>query len=369
MRGLTIFTTTMIKQLRALLTILITFTAFAACKPTPGLQLFRADHKYYQYTGRVDFSNPERPRFWSPGVYIAAAFRGTTCDMLINDEELGGYSNNYIEVSIDGGKPIRLQTTGKTNTITIAKGLKNTRHTVLICKDTESGIGYLEFVGLRCEKLLPPPAQPQRKIEYIGDSITAGTGSDESEVACGAGHWYDQHNAYFSYGARTSRALNAQWQITAVAGIGLLHSCCNMDILMPRVYDKVNLRGNAVKTDFKQYQPDVVTICLGQNDGIQDSVKYCGAYVGFINTIRSKYPKASIVCLSSPMAADVKFSKTLQRYLTAIVKTANNNGDKNVSRFFFLRSFNSGCDHHPDINEHGIIAQELTAYIKGLKKW
>jgi lysophospholipase L1-like esterase len=345
---------------------LLLSTAFASGKASPKLKLFKADNKYFKYTGRVDFTDPQKPKFWSPGVYITTKFKGASCQLLINDEELFGKTHNYIEVVIDG-KPQRIQTTGKTNTIQIAKDLTNGEHTLLICKDTESGMGYLEFVGLICENLLPFN-QPGRMIEYIGDSITAGAGVDASQVACGKGQWYDQHNAYLTYGARTSRALNAQWQLTAVAGIGLVHSCCNMDILLPQVYNKVYLRNDSINYNFKQYQPDVVTICLGQNDGPQDSVKFCGEYVRLIDTVRSKYAQADIVCLSSPMA-NPQLTAVLQRYLTGTVQFVNKRGDSKVSKFFFSKSFNSGCDNHPDANEHEIIAGELTAYLKKLKGW
>jgi lysophospholipase L1-like esterase len=356
----------MTRSLPAVVFMLLFWVASASGKASPKVKLFTADDQHFKYTGRVDFTDPQKPKFWSPGVYITTRFKGATCDLLINDEEMYGKTHNYIEVVIDG-KASRIQTTGKTNSIQIAKGLSNGTHTLLICKDTESGMGYLQFVGLRCEKLLAPD-EPKRMIEYIGDSITAGAGVDASEVPCGKGQWYDQHNAYLTYGARTSRALNAQWQLTAVAGIGLVHSCCNMNILLPQVYDKVYLRNDSLKYNFKQYQPDVVTICLGQNDGRQDSVKFCSEYVRLIDTIRSKYATANIVCLSSPMA-NQELTKVLHRYLTAIVQSVNKNGDSRVSKFFFSRSFNSGCDNHPDANEHEIIAQELTAYIKTLKGW
>ncbi|MES2061531.1 MAG: SGNH/GDSL hydrolase family protein [Bacteroidota bacterium] len=354
---------------RSLLTILFAFLSFAITalgKASPQIKLFTAADQHFKYTGRVDFTDPQKPKFWSPGVYITTRFKGPTCELLINDEEMYGKTHNYIQVVIDG-KALRIQTTGKTNSIEIAKGLSKGVHTLLICKDTESGMGYLEFIGLRCEKLLMPD-EPKRTIEYIGDSITAGAGVDASEVPCGKGQWYDQHNAYLTYGARTSRALNAKWQLTAVAGIGLVHSCCEMNILLPQVYDKVYLRSDSIKYDFKQYQPDVVTICLGQNDGKQDSVKFCSEYVRLIDTIRSKYANADIVCLSSPMA-NQELTTVLQRYLTGIVQAANKRGDSRVSKFFFSRSFNSGCDNHPDADEHAIIAQELTAYIKTLKGW
>jgi len=350
------------KLLLILLTVYVS-GSFAANKT----RLFKADDKRFKYVGRIDFSNAEKPRFWAAGVYITAKFKGTSCTLLINDEEMHGTDHNYIEVIVDG-IPSRIQTTGKTNEIEIAKGLKTTAHSLVICKDTESGIGYLEFVGIKCEALLTPPKQTRRRIEYIGDSITTGTGADQSQVACGKGVWHDQHNAYMSYGPRTSRALGAQWQLTAVAGIGLLHSCCNMDILMPQVYDKVYLRNDSLQWDFNRYKADVVTICLGQNDGVQDHDKYCAEYIKLIKTIRGKYPAASIVCLTSPMA-NAHLTTVLKQYLTDIVSTVNKAGDKKVSAFFFSRSYNSGCDNHPDINEHGLIAGQLTAYIKTLKHW
>jgi lysophospholipase L1-like esterase len=347
--------------------LLFTIAAFGRHKQADFLTLFKANDPKFIYTGRIDFTDPEKPKFWSPGVYIEARFKGTTCQVLINDEALNGSNHNYIEIVIDG-KPSRIQAKQKNNTITIASGLADTEHTLLICKDTESGIGYLEFVGIKCERLLSAPKKPKRKIEYIGDSITAGTGMDLSEIPCDKGQWYDQHNAYMSYGPQTSRALNAQWQLTAVAGIGLVHSCCNMGILMPQVFDKMILRDNKMAWDFKRYQPDVVTICLGQNDGKQDSVKWCSAYVGFIHMVRSRYAKADIVCLTSPMA-DPVLAAVQKRYLTGIVEAINNEGDKKVNKFFFSRGFNSGCGGHPDLNEHGLIAAELTGYLKQLKGW
>src|SRR3569833_1124563 len=99
-----------------------------------------------------------------------------------------------------------------------------------------------------------------------------------------------------SYGPLTARALNAQWQLSAYSGIGLVHSCCDMKYVMPQVFDKVNMAADSIAWDFSKYIPDVVTITLGQNDGKQDSTLFCGEYVKFIKTVHSKYPKAHIIC-------------------------------------------------------------------------
>ncbi len=327
-----------------------------------------ADNPYYQYTGRISFSNPKEPIFWAPGVYIKAKYKGTTCVIALDDELLYGTSRNYLEIAIDDNPPYRIQTSERQNNIVAGEGLLYGEHTITICKNTEAGIGYLKFRGLSCEELLPLSQKPERKIEFIGNSITCGTGSDLSVVPCDANQWYDQHNAYMSYGPVTARALNAQWHITAVSGIGLIQSCCDMTVVMPDVFDKVNFKDNSIQWDFSQYVPDVVTICLGQNDGIQDSITYCNAYVNFIKTIRSHYPQAHIIGLTSPMA-DNTLVTVMKNYLTGIEAKMHSDGDLNVHKFFFSRSFNSGCGGHPDLSEHQKIADELAAYIKTLMGW
>ncbi|HWZ04990.1 MAG TPA: SGNH/GDSL hydrolase family protein [Mucilaginibacter sp.] len=342
--------------------------SIANAKKHADLKLFTADNANIQYVGRIDFSNPQKPRIWAPGVYITAKFKGSKCVMLINDEA-GGTNHNYLEIVIDGKNPYRVELTDKVNELSVPDGLSDGEHTILVCKDTESNNGYIDFLGFKCEKLLPLPAKPRRKIEYFGDSITSGTGMDLSAVPCDKGQWYDQHNAYMSYGALTSRNLDAQWQLTAQAGVGLVHSCCDMNVVMPQIFDKVFLRGDTINWNFNNYKPDVVTICLGQNDGPkQDSTLFCSTYVNFIRAIRKHYLKADIICLISPMG-DNTLTTVLQRYLTAITGNLNAGGDKKVYRFFFQRQYHNGCGGHPDMDEHKLIAGELTAYIKQLKGW
>lgn len=339
-----------------------------AHKKSPLPVFFAADHPYFQYTGRIDFSDPKLPRYWYPGVYVRARFGGTQCTVVIQDEMAGGSKHNYLQLVIDDTIQYRVKLKGKRDTIEIAKGLKNKPHTITICKNTETNIGYIEFAGIFCDKLLPPPTRPKKSIEFIGNSITCGTGSDVSRVPCGKGVWEDQHNAYLSYGPLTARNLKAQWQLTSYSGIGLIHSCCNIPFAMPQVYDKVMPARDSIVWDFKEYNADVVTVCLGQNDGIQDSATFCSAYVQFVKKIRNHYPEARIVLLSSPMA-DQKLLTVLKNYITAVVTHINNEGDKKISSYFFSKSFNSGCDAHPDLAEHKLIAGELTAYLKRIMKW
>lgn len=331
---------------------------------------YSADNSKIQYIGRVDFSNPLKPKMWASGAYVVIKFNGSFCELDINDEVIYGSVHNYLEIKIDDQPAYRLQLKNKENKIMLAKDLSKGEHTVIICKNTEFENGYIEVIGFTCEKLLAPPAEQKRKMEFIGDSITCGFGSDESEIKCGekGSQWYDQHNAYMAYGSSTARSLNAQYHLSSVSGIGLIHSCCDKKILMPQVFDKINMAKNELKWDFNRYQPDVVTVCLGQNDGVQDSTQFCAAYVKFAKTLRSYYPKAKLVFLTSPMA-NTTLKTALMKYIIAVKASLNTQGDKNIGSYFFTKQAIKGCGSHPSIAEQKEIATELTAYLKKEMKW
>jgi len=331
---------------------------------------YSADDSKIQYIGRVDFSNPLKPKMWASGAYVVIKFSGTFCDLTINDEVIYGSVHNYLEIKIDDQPSFRIQLKNKENKIALAKNLPKGEYTVVICKNTEFENGYLEVIGFTCEKLLPPPAKQKRKMEFIGDSITCGFGSDESEIKCDDknAQWYDQHNAYMAYGPIAARSLNAQYHLSAVSGIGLMHSCCDKKIVMPQVFDKINMAKNELKWNFNRYQPDVVTVCLGQNDGVQDSTAFCSAYVKFAQTLRGYYPKAKLVFLTSPMADNI-LKTALIRYITAVKVELLKKGDKNIGSYFFAKQSKNGCGSHPSMAEQKEIASELTTYLKKEMKW
>jgi hypothetical protein len=326
-----------------------------------GTRWFPADDPHIQYMGRIDLSNPKLPRFWNPGTVVRFRFIGQRCRIVVHDEVQYGNTHNYVVVLVGDSMVYRKKLSGHTDTLTVPG---HGDQVVTICKATE-GIGWMEVAGVEAVSLLAPPPLPDRKIEFIGNSITCGYGNDGSDIPCGKGEWYDHHNAWMSYGARTARALKAQWHLTAVSGIGLIHSCCKMTITMPEVFDRIDNRGNQGDWDFKLYQPDVVTVCLGQNDGIQDSTAFCGAYVKFVAHLRQVYPGARIVLLTSPMG-NAELTAVLKRYIGGVIRGL---GDVRVSSFFFSKQWGKGCEGHPDMNEHLEIARELTAYLQGLMGW
>ena len=341
------------------------------------LALIGANNSNIQYVGRIDFTTLTEPKFANPGVYIKAKFTGTFCDIDIKDD----YSQNYIAVIIDGKASVRFPMTSVKKTFRVASGLSSGEHTILICKDTEAGVSAITFYGFHCGGLLPVTDMPTRKFECYGNSITCGScmlnGAPCQLVDKGT-NWNAANSAYLSYGALAARALNAQWQITAVSGIGLVQSCCGMTNTMPDVYDRQDLNNSSsVKWNFTKYIPDVVTICLGQNDGstIVASQAFKDKYIAFVNTLRGKYPDASFFLVTSPMADSSSSSsclfKVMQTSLANIVDSLNNAGDSKVYWVSLPHDQRGGCtsNPHPNVAQHESIAAVLEATIKQKMGW
>lgn len=329
--------------------------------------VYPALHKLIQYTGRADKSNTAGPVIWAPGAYINIAFEGSYCIMKIKDEVKYGKSHNYIIVQVDEEKPYRIQLKERENSIVLANNLKEGKHSITICKSTEAEIGWIQPTAFITKKLIAPAKKPKRKIEFIGDSITCGMGNDESSQPCGKGEWYDQNNAWMGYGPLTARSVKAQWHLSSISGIGLIHSCCNKTTVMPPLFKKLSLSADSINWDFKQYQPNLVTVCLGQNDGIQDSTAFCSAYVHFMQSLRTCYPKATLVMLTSPMG-DKALNSVLQRYILSVEKALKQK-DKKIDHYFFKQQYIKGCSSHPSGEDHLQMAAELTAFVKQKMRW
>ncbi|MFT4204950.1 MAG: GDSL-type esterase/lipase family protein [Chitinophagaceae bacterium] len=322
---------------------------------------YRGDDPRIRYMGRIEMFGSQ-PRLWTGGAYFSFRFKGDTAMVILEDEVRYGVQHNYMEIQVDNDRPIRLRLNKKIDTIYIVPATKSAVHNTVVCKDTETGIGYVGVNGIVAEELLPLPKGKKLLFEFYGDSITCGASSDTSSVGCHAGRWEDQHNGYMAYGAQLARMEDADWIMSSVSGIGLMHSCCDMKIVMPEVWRTMDMHNDSLRWDFK-YSPNVVFVCLGQNDGIQDKTTFRDNYVDFLQKLRMQYLHQPIVLLSSPMA-DTSLRQFLKMEIESVLKKAQKKGMKKLYSYVFEQNYNSGCDAHPSIAEHTAIAAQLDAYLK-----
>ena len=341
--------------------------------------------KHILYTGRISFANPERPAFNFPGVQITAAFEGTSLRMMAKPR------SGYFMAQIDQAEPFKVAFTGERDSVaTLATALPEGRHLVRLMYIIEGYEFYPEFWGFVLDpgrRLVCGPVLPDRKLEFIGNSITCGYGNEGLNPN---EHFdYATENHYYSYASLTARALNAQHWVVARSGIGAYRNyggpkTGTPESCMPVQYEftgyawKPDLRQEPTflseKWDFSRYQPQVVCINLGTNDlstNKYDTKLLKQGYQRLYNMVRAHNPQAKIVFLCGSMlnGKELEIAKQLLNEVTA---EANRAGDKEVYRFDFTPqdgSLGYGSDWHPSLWQHEKMAAELTAYLRSLMKW
>jgi hypothetical protein len=367
-------------MIRILLLIIVTLNLYSCYQKSGNTKMrYSAKDSKIQYEGRIDFTNPEKPKLSGPGSYIKFQFKGTSCEVFLKDENLYD-QKNYISVELDGNYTGRIVLDSTKQSYVLAKDLIDTDHTILICKATESSIGYIEFSGILCNELVDLENKNGRLIEFIGNSITCGMGLDLSGIPCESGEWYDQHNAYLAYGPLSARALDADWLLSSVSGIGMTRYWNTTGPTMPDVYDDLYLSIDSIMTwNPENHNPALVSICLGQNDFSDgegpkpraelDSTDYAEDYIKFLKKIRKRYPDAQIACISSPMI-DGRKKKKLFSYLSAVVQyMQEKENDAKIHLFEFKLTYNKGCSWHPSREDHLAISYELLPFYKKIMGW
>jgi lysophospholipase L1-like esterase len=252
------------------------------------------------------------------------------------------------------------------------------KHTVWIYKATEAQTGpiFIQKVEGKNIRSISPASAPL--IEFIGNSITCGAAADPSEVPCGQGVYHDQHNAYMAYGPRVARALNTNFILSSVSGIGIYRNWNSDGPTMPQVYEKTDFQNESTRQwNFKTYTPKVVSIALGTNDFSNgdgkkprlpfDSAAFVSNYNSFVKLVKTKYPQVQIALLSSPMI-NGRNRTLLQNCLTAVKSATDlaNPADKPVAVYFFAPMQARGCSGHPNVEDHGIMASELLPFFRKL---
>ena len=134
--------------------------------PLKGTFISPAD-QHILYTGRISFTNPERPAWNYPGVQIIAAFEGTSLRMIAKP------GSGYFMAQIDQAEPFKVTFRGERDSVvTIATALSEGRHLVRLMYIIEGYEFYPEFWGFILDKgrtLVDGPFLPSRKIEFIGN--------------------------------------------------------------------------------------------------------------------------------------------------------------------------------------------------------
>lgn len=250
------------------------------------------------YMGRILRTDSTAPTFTYPGTTAMLNFEGLSIAMAASP------GSGQFMVEIDSLAPFKINFTPSDSLITLADSLGEGAHSLRVTYAIEGYEKHPEFRGFVISgpgsKLLPAPERPKLRIEFIGNSITCGYGTDADS---GDTHFsYDTENHTLSYAYLTARALDADFNIVARSGIGMYRSYNGPregtpDNRIPGEYDHTLIYDPAHYWDHRSFRPDIICINLGTNDTSVDNYDitlFEEAYKKFLAHLHLLQPQAKI---------------------------------------------------------------------------
>ena len=328
-----------------------------------------------EYSGRINRSSEESVGLNWPGSSIRINFEGASIAVLLQDES----GDNYYNVILDNDSIFILRPQTIKQYQVLASNLSKGPHTIELFRRTEWDRGPTDFYGFKVDtnaKLLAKSPPKKRKIEFYGDSITAGFAVEDTSGK----DLYDSiyTNNYASYAAITARHVEADYQCICKSGIGITVSWD--PLIMPELYNRLIPTDSTSKWDFSLYRPDVVVVNLFQNDSWlvnitehpefikrfgdekPDEAFIISAYQEFIAGLRTHYPAANIICTLGSMDA-TKDGSLWPGYVQKAVASLK---DENIYTHFMPYEESSA---HPNVQQQKNMANSLIEFIEKTIEW
>ncbi|MFA9377951.1 MAG: electron transporter RnfD [Lachnotalea sp.] len=338
------------------------------------------DNELLQYSGRIDFTNKKEPIMIYPCSSVTLKFTGTTLKIILRNKNI--YWDNYLGYIIDGKQEKVLLTNEQDKIITLADNLKEEEHLAIIFKRMDSchAISLLGICINENGRLLQCDDKPNRKIEFYGDSVSAGEVSEAVEYVGkpDPSHKGEYSNSWYSYAWLTARKLNAQIHNVSQGGIALLNGTGwfyeNNYTGIESTYDKMSYHpelGEITNWNFAEYVPHVIIIAIGQNDSHPvDYMKeeYNGeqghywreSYENFVRNIRVKNPNSVIILTTTILQHHVNWDNSIE-------EVCNKLKDRKIMHFLYSEN---GCKTpgHIRISEAEQMSDELVGFINSINK-
>lgn len=311
----------------------------------------------------------------------------------------------WISILINGVPAARQMLTYGRYWICLFRGMNdNTVKNMRIIKEVQAMSAdpdaLLQFHAVKGDGQFMPVPERALKLEFIGDSITSGEGavggkSEQDWIPM----WF---SAVSNYCAMTAAALNdAEYRILSQSGWGVLTSWDNNPKAnMPRYYEQVcgllpgernRELGVQEQNDFAAWQPDVIVVNLGTNDGgafhspewrdeagrrshkqrlnpdgsyhEEDLQAFENAVEQFLVTLRKNNKNAHIVWAYGMLG--IPMMPAIYRGVDAYISRSS---DRKVSVFQMpnMTEAAMGARSHPGALAHEEAATALAGYIKGI---
>jgi hypothetical protein len=303
---------------------------------------------------------------WS-GSSLTTTFNGTGLAVTF---EAAGNATDY-EVIVDGARLAanKIELVAGEKTYPVVSGLPLGEHTATLHRRTEASTGATVWKGftVTAGALVKTPRPFAHRIEFVGDSITCGYGTECATASEAFSTKTENH--WLTFGAGAARIVNADAHFVAWSGKGMFHNYGNeQSAKMPELFPRTIGAEAKDDWDFASWKPEVVVINLGTNDwngGVDTAaeiVSFQTAYRAFIDKLVSYYPGVVIYGIGNAIVG-----KSHTEAVKAVME-GYQSSDRRYLLFSVKSSEGQGC-YHPTAATHARWADELSAAIKADLGW
>lgn len=292
-------------------------------------------------------------------------------------------------------------------------GLSTGKHTLRISKLSEARYGAALLKSIRLSaagRFVDPPATPGhlsgRRMLFLGDSVTAGSGSigDRSCAQLDA----STQDGLLAYGPTAARALRADYQVLGFSGATVVVPRIRSGkdwteavqrLYQPRMQDllpKADALGPSPPYNLSAFVPEVVVMAAGVNDFIEATFdssfqvtssaearlppqqEWVAEYVALIRQIHETYPAASIISMAWPLEISLTLLgdwEKAQLYSSWMAAATSHVEAARIPNHHFLQleslapgtaSPSKYCKNHPNAAAHAQIAAQLSKFVQAV---
>ncbi|OEE66293.1 lipolytic enzyme [Enterovibrio norvegicus FF-33] len=328
-----------------------------------------ATHHAINYEGRItkDYAAGTVQFNW-PGTTLKTQFVGSqlTLNLIGNGD--------HFDVLINGKLSHKILT-NRGNTVqsfTLFESEQSENVTVDVVKRTENYETMTKVISLDHDGTLNGIWEDQPHILFIGDSISAGFGSESTKRECTWEEVYTSSNARLAFPYQTGETLDASITQVSFSGLGLIR---NWSGNQPHH----NLTDYADKAGaifgrtlaFEDTYPNLIVVEVGTNDFSTDpqphepwsdieDVKeaWTDRMVEFVTDLKSRYNNTSVILMPRPAYPYDDIIPATQE----AIERLDNQGQDGVYSHTFVSPL-EGCIWHPTVKEHASIAAKLSDFI------
>lgn len=352
------------------------------------------DDPAIRYIGRFDTTKPKLPQSSWPMAGITVAFHGS--QTVTGNFQLTK-DGCRMRVIVDGQtQGFIVQNKGSTSMqqFTLAKGLDASKsHTLQVFQLSEGSVVTFGGLELDAGQFDSAPKAPSRRLDFIGDSDTAGWCADGSKSTGDNQNKYE--DSYVTWAQQLARLVGAETTVEAVSGYGVEKKTGAIG----GVLDLATFSDNTAMWDYTKWTPDAVVILIGPNDesltrmvgvsaqkpnGQSTNKAFITAYKALLDKVAKNYkdakpaPKIVHVCGGSLngfdpctdiQTANKEFNAeggAIQGYYTSITKahwnTINGPNGKGTSQY-------NGCDGHYNEKGHAVVAADILPQLEKIMGW